>query len=214
MKIVFNPTIALIISNKDAVKRIQIKKDKKMKASNQLFKIAQLINKQYFDPSLNYDWKQYRPKKKDIRHLYPNENNMLNKYKSDKVFQDAYKSGFLFFDKNGKLEKIHSKETFQSKLQPQKCNSDEVLVIGKFNDCYPISKQVFNDRYIHIKGSEYQKKTNIIVQAIENPYDRDILVKNQHGDLNCKVGDYITKNGNSYAVVDRKIFEETYQEIN
>ena len=183
------------------------------KISNQLIKIAQLINDKYFDPQLNYNWEKYKSKSGDIRHLYPNENNMLNKYKSDKLFQDAYKNGFLFFNENGKLEKVHSKETFEHKLEPQKIDANDVLVIGNFNDCYPISQKIFQERYEHIKGSEYLKKSNVIVQAIKNPYDYDIIVKNNHGDLNCKIGDYITKSNNSYAVVDSEIFEKTYQKI-
>lgn len=186
-----------------------------MKASDQLLAIAKVLNEEnvhYFNEQLNYDWKKYKSIG-DIRNLYPIESNMLNIYKEDEVFQNAYKNGFLIFDQKGKLIAIHSKETFEHNLQPQKCNQDEILVIGRFNDCYPISKEIFQQRYIHIEGSKYQKKSNIVIYAIQNPYDYEILVKNQHGDLKCKIGDYITKNNNSYAVVDKQIFEETYSEV-
>lgn len=182
-----------------------------MKASKQLFKIAEIIKKLYFNPLLEYNWKKYKSIG-DIRNVYPIEKDMLNKYRDNEVFQNAYEKGFLFFDKNGKLEKIHSKETFEKDIQPEKCSQDDVLVIGRFNDCYPISRETFNERYKHLEGTQYLKKSNIIIEAIKNPYDYEIIVQNEHGDLHCNVGDYIIKNGNSYAVVNKEIFQKTYQE--
>lgn len=183
-----------------------------MKISKQLIKISTILknSKEYFDEDETYNWKKYKSVSNDVRNIYKIQNNMINKWKNDKKFQDAYNAGYLFFDQNEKLCAIHSKETF-GKLQPQKCKDGDYLVIGSFNDCYPINEQTFKERYDHINGSQYLKKSNIIIQAIQNPFNYQIIVKNQKGDLNCKINDYIVKNQNGYSVIDQKIFNATYQ---
>jgi hypothetical protein len=66
---------------------------------------------------------------------------MLKDYSDDKVFQNALKNGYLIFE-NDVLKAVHSKETI-GKLAPEKVNKNDVLIIGKFNDCYPCPKSVF-----------------------------------------------------------------------
>lgn len=163
-----------------------------------------------FDTTKNYDWEEYKSVG-DIRHLYPIENGMEDKYANDKFFKNACEKGYLIFDDNGKLIQIHSKETI-GRGEPQTCGSEDyALIIGAGgDDCYPIPKKVFEEKYIHKDGSEYYKIAGQVVQAIVNPQNKQIIIKHRTGDLYCKPDDYIIKRGDNYAVVDKDIFEKTY----
>ena len=181
------------------------------KISEQLFEVATMLM-QTFNPNKveESQWKKYKSKQNDFRNVYFISDTMLEDYSDDKVFQNALKNGYLIFEDN-KLIGVHSLETID-KLEPEKINKDDVLIIGKFNDCYPCPKNVFENKYKHVDGSRYMKLANIVIEAYQNNND-NIIVESNHGQQICKSGDYIIRSDNDYNVVDKFVFEETYKNI-
>lgn len=181
------------------------------KISQQLYNLATKLMKT-FDPKdvAQFQWKKYKSVKGDFRNVYFLSNTMINDYSDDQIFQNALNNGYLIFE-NGVLKAVHSKETI-GKLAPEKVNENDVLIIGKFNDCYPCPKSVFQQKYKHVEGSLYEKLSNIIVEAYQNN-GYNMIVKSNHGQQMCKSQDYIIKSDNDYNVVDKQIFEKTYKQL-
>lgn len=181
------------------------------KISEQLFEVATMLM-QTFNPNKieESQWKKYKSKQNDFRNIYFISNTMLKDYSDDQIFQNALNNGYLIFE-NGVLKSVHSKETI-GKLAPEKVNGNDVLIIGKFNDCYPCPKSVFQQKYKHVEGSLYEKLSNIIVEAYQNN-GYNMIVESNHGQQMCKSQDYIVKSDNDYNVVDKQIFEKTYKQL-